>query len=99
MLKRLHSNAYRIIRRRRVGNLAHSIAGTHSGGAGLLPNATREIAMITVDSNACRSQRYRTGCHLHRAPIPEPQEDPLPGEHPVPQDEPVPSPQPEIDIG
>lgn len=32
---------------------------------------------------------------LHRAPTPEPSEDPLPDEHPVPQDEPVPSPQPE----
>ena len=33
---------------------------------------------------------------LHRAPTPEPDEDPLPGEHPVPQQEPVPSPYPEI---
>lgn len=32
---------------------------------------------------------------MHRAPVPEPVEDPLPGEHPVPQDEPVPSPQPQ----
>ena len=34
--------------------------------------------------------------HLHRAPTPEPDEDPLPGEHPVPQQEPVPSPNPEL---
>ncbi len=33
----------------------------------------------------------------HKAPVPEPIEDPLPGEHPVPQEEPVPSPNPEID--
>lgn len=32
---------------------------------------------------------------MHRAPVPEPIEDPLPDEHPVPQDEPVPSPQPQ----
>jgi hypothetical protein len=35
--------------------------------------------------------------HAHKAPVPEPTEDPLPGEHPVPQDEPVPSPNPEVD--
>lgn len=32
---------------------------------------------------------------MHRAPVPEPIEEPLPGEHPLPQEEPVPSPQPE----
>jgi hypothetical protein len=32
----------------------------------------------------------------HKAPTPEPVDDPLPGEHPVPQEEPVPSPNPEI---
>jgi hypothetical protein len=31
----------------------------------------------------------------HKAPTPEPNDDPLPGEHPVPQEEPVPSPKPE----
>lgn len=31
----------------------------------------------------------------HKAPTPEPVDDPLPGEHPVPQEEPVPSPNPE----
>jgi hypothetical protein len=31
----------------------------------------------------------------HKAPTPEPIDDPLPGEHPVPQEEPVPSPNPE----
>jgi len=35
--------------------------------------------------------------HVHKAPVPEPVEDPLPGEHPVPQEDPVPSPNPEID--
>jgi hypothetical protein len=39
----------------------------------------------------------RHALHLHRAPVPEPIEDPLPGEHPVPQEDPVPSPNPEID--
>jgi hypothetical protein len=33
--------------------------------------------------------------HMHRAPVPEPVEEPLPGEHPVPQEEPVPSPNPQ----
>jgi hypothetical protein len=33
--------------------------------------------------------------HAHKAPTPEPNDDPLPGEHPVPQEEPVPSPKPE----
>jgi len=33
--------------------------------------------------------------HAHKAPTPEPMDDPLPGEHPVPQEEPVPSPKPE----
>lgn len=33
--------------------------------------------------------------HLHRAPVPEPIEEPLPGEHPVPQEEPIPSPNPQ----
>ncbi|GEM_PF-4040861 len=33
---------------------------------------------------------------LHKAPVPQPVEDPLPDEQPVPQDEPVPSPHPEI---
>lgn len=32
---------------------------------------------------------------MHRAPVPEPIEEPLPGEHPVPQEEPVPSPNPQ----
>lgn len=35
---------------------------------------------------------------LHRAPTPEPDDDPLPGEHPVPQQEPVPSPFPEAPV-
>lgn len=35
---------------------------------------------------------------LHRAPTPEPDEDPLPGEHPVPQQDPVPSPFPEMPV-
>jgi hypothetical protein len=33
--------------------------------------------------------------HTHKAPVPEPIEEPLPGEHPVPQEDPVPSPNPE----
>jgi hypothetical protein len=33
--------------------------------------------------------------NLHKAPTPEPVEEPLPGEHPVPQEDPVPSPNPE----
>lgn len=33
----------------------------------------------------------------HKAPTPEPVEEPLPGEHPVPQKDPVPSPNPEVD--
>lgn len=33
----------------------------------------------------------------HRAPVPEPIDDPLPGEHPVPQEDPVPSPNPEVE--
>lgn len=32
---------------------------------------------------------------MHRAPVPEPVEEPLPGDHPVPQEEPVPSPNPQ----
>lgn len=35
--------------------------------------------------------------HAHKAPVPEPIEDPLPGEHPVPQEDPVPSPNPELE--
>ncbi len=35
--------------------------------------------------------------HAHKAPMPEPIEEPLPGEHPVPQKDPVPSPNPEVD--
>jgi hypothetical protein len=34
--------------------------------------------------------------HAHKAPTPEPVEEPLPGEHPVPQEDPVPSPNPEM---
>jgi hypothetical protein len=34
----------------------------------------------------------------HKAPTPEPVEEPLPGEHPVPQEDPVPSPNPETNI-
>lgn len=33
----------------------------------------------------------------HKAPTPQPIEEPLPGEHPVPQEDPVPSPNPELD--
>jgi hypothetical protein len=33
--------------------------------------------------------------HAHRAPMPEPVDDPLPDEHPAPQEDPVPSPKPE----
>ena len=36
--------------------------------------------------------------HAHRAPVPEPTEEPLPDEHPVPQEDPVPSPNPEVDL-
>lgn len=36
----------------------------------------------------------RTPLSAHKAPTPEPNDDPLPGEHPVPQEEPV-SPKPE----
>jgi hypothetical protein len=35
--------------------------------------------------------------HAHKAPVPEPIEEPLPGEHPVPQEDPVPSPNPEVE--
>ncbi len=34
---------------------------------------------------------------VHKAPVPEPIDDPLPGEHPVPQEDPVPSPNPEVE--
>lgn len=34
--------------------------------------------------------------YAHKAPTPEPIDDPLPGEHPVPQEAPVPSPHPEV---
>lgn len=48
----------------------------------------------------CRPQLHPASSlasvHLHRAPTPEPDEDPLPGEHPVPLREPVPSPNPEV---
>jgi hypothetical protein len=37
----------------------------------------------------------RRPLQAHKAPTPEPNDDPLPGEHPVPQEEPVPSPKPE----
>lgn len=56
------------------------------------------IAMRTRQAAACSiSGRLpmQALMRLHRAPTPEPPEDPLPGEHPIPQDEPVPSPQPE----
>lgn len=47
-------------------------------------------------------QHYALSCgnilSLHRAPTPEPDEDPLPGEHPVPQQDPVPSPFPELPV-
>ncbi len=33
----------------------------------------------------------------HKAPVPEPIEDPLPGEHPIPKEDPVPSPNPEVE--
>lgn len=36
--------------------------------------------------------------NFHRAPTPEPDDDPLPGEHPVPQQDPVPSPFPETPV-
>jgi len=40
---------------------------------------------------------FLSGIQAHKAPVPEPIEDPLPGEHPVPQEDPVPSPHPEIE--
>ncbi len=39
---------------------------------------------------------FAFGIQTHRAPVPEPIEEPLPGEHPVPQKDPVPSPNPEV---
>ncbi|RBA24045.1 hypothetical protein [Herminiimonas fonticola] len=40
---------------------------------------------------------FASAMQAHKAPTPEPIEEPLPGEHPVPQKDPVPSPNPEID--
>lgn len=58
----------------------------------------RSFIVVQDDGN----QQYPATCvatlSLHRAPTPEPDEDPLPGEHPVPQQDPVPSPFPEIPI-
>lgn len=45
--------------------------------------------------NAACSLSDPRSLHAHKAPTPEPVEDPLPGEHPVPQEDPVPSPNPE----
>jgi hypothetical protein len=39
---------------------------------------------------------YTIAQYAHKAPTPEPIDDPLPGEHPVPQEDPVPSPNPEV---
>ena len=40
---------------------------------------------------------FASAMQAHKAPTPEPVEEPLPGEHPVPQEDPVPSPNPEVD--
>lgn len=53
-----------------------------------------------ISSSAGARQFHAPGFwpkHGHKAPTPEPIEEPLPGEHPVPQEDPLPSPNPEID--
>lgn len=49
------------------------------------------------DSNSFSILNFPSDVRAHRAPVPEPIEDPLPGEHPVPQEDPVPSPNPEVE--
>jgi hypothetical protein len=49
------------------------------------------------DYSFITSLNVMSGIQAHKAPVPEPIEDPLPGEHPVPQEDPVPSPHPEIE--
>jgi hypothetical protein len=50
-------------------------------------NEQRQIHRRLIEESSCM--------YMHRAPVPEPVEEPLPGEHPVPQEEPVPSPNPQ----
>ena len=50
----------------------------------------------TVASSPAHKFEYHP-LHAHKAPTPEPINDPLPGEHPVPQEDPVPSPNPEVE--
>ena len=56
-------------------------------------NPTQEI--LAQGKIRCESFDEITDLKMHRAPVPEPIEEPLPGEHPVPQEEPVPSPNPQ----
>ncbi len=49
------------------------------------------------DSKSFTLGDFALDIQVHRAPVPEPIDDPLPGEHPVPQEDPVPSPNPEME--
>lgn len=56
---------------------------------------THAIAVHRLSGPGCIHAWPRLPLRGHKAPTPEPVDDPLPGEHPVPQEEPVPSPNPE----
>lgn len=73
------------------------------GGLRLLNkvNNMRQLKLSAVDSHeylhASAMSAFALPVEAHKAPVPEPIEDPLPGEHPIPKEDPVPSPNPEVD--